>query len=263
MQNLKIVIIQSDLVWEEADQNLRSFEKKLALVSTSPDLIILPEMFSTGFTLNKKCAEPMHGKSNNWLKSQAIKNNCVITGSVLMVDKEKYFNRLIWMNPDGTHELYDKRHLFRMGKEHQSITGGTNKKIVELQSWKINLQVCYDLRFPVWSKNNYMNGKYDFDVLLYVANWPEVRNHAYKSLLVARAIENQSYVLWANRIGNDINGVYHTGDSMVIDPFGKIIAQAAPGKEEILYAVLDRKSLDDFRENFKVGLDWDNYTIPD
>jgi predicted amidohydrolase len=263
MQDLKIVIIQSDLIWENAYQNLKNFDQKLDIVSTNPDLIILPEMFSTGFTMNKEFAETMNGKTINWLKSQAIKNNCVIAGSVLMVENEKYFNRFIWMNPDGTYEQYDKRHLFRMGKEHQTITGGTNKKIVEHRNWKINLQVCYDLRFPVWSKNNYMNGKYDFDALLYIANWPEVRNQAYKSLLVARAIENQSYVIWANRVGCDNNKINHTGDSMVIDPFGKIIARASAGKVEILHAVLVRKSLDDFRENFKVGLDWDNYTVHD
>ncbi len=260
--DIKVALIQSDLVWENIEENLINFDKKIAEVTGSPDLIVLPEMFATGFTMDvDMCAEKENSEIVSWLKEQAKRQNCVIAGSVLIEVDGKFFNRLFWMNPDGVFEKYDKRHLFRMGNEHKTMSQGTERKIVEMRGWKINLQICYDLRFPVWAKNNFINGKYEYDVLLYIANWPEVRSHAYKSLLVARAIENQCYVIWVNRVGEDGNSIYHTGDSMIIDPFGEIMLQAAAGKEQTMSGVLSKQKLKDFRDKFKVGLDWDKYIV--
>lgn len=262
MQNLKIIILQSDIAWENIDQNLDNFDNKLSRVVEKPDLIVLPEMFNTGFTMNiATCAEKEDGKTVNWLKAKAKEKKCIIVGSLLVSEAGKYFNRMFWVNPDGHYETYDKRHLFRMGMEHQTMSQGFINKIVQFKNWKIKLQICYDLRFPVWSKNNFQNDQYDYDVLLYIANWPEVRNFAYKSLLTARAIENQGYVIWVNRIGNDGNGVYYSGDSMVIDPMGKVLAKARPGVEEMIFFELNRQHLNDLRNKFKVGLDWDNFLI--
>ncbi len=262
MQNLKLVVIQADIIWEDVDQNLDNFENKLSQIVERPDLIVLPEMFNTGFTMNvEKCAEKENGKTVNWVQQRAQEKNCVITGSLLVNEAGKFYNRMFWVNPDGSYETYDKRHLFRMGFEHHTMSQGLNKKIVKLFDWRINLQICYDLRFPVWSKNNFINDQYDYDVLLYVANWPEVRSFAYKSLLVARAIENQTYVIWVNRVGSDGNKVYHSGDSMVIDPLGNIVSQTKPGVEEFLSIELNLKNLYSLREKFKVGLDWDRFRI--
>jgi len=262
MVDLKITLIQSEIVWENIEQNLENFDKRLVNITGQTNLIVLPEMFSTGFTMNvKQCAEKEDGKAVTWLKKQAENKNCVMAGSVLTEDKGEYFNRMFWVKPDGTFETYDKRHLFRMGNEHKTMSQGSERKIVKLNGWKINLQICYDLRFPVWSKNNYKDGSYEYDVLLYIANWPQVRNHAYKSLLTARAIENQAYVIWVNRIGNDNNKIYHSGDSMIVDPNGKIIYQADAGKEQSLTGILSKHRLDDLRNKFAVGMDWDVHHI--
>jgi len=262
MIDQKIALIQSDIIWENTEKNLENFEKKLADSTGQTDLIILPEMFGTGFTMNvNKCAEKEDGKIVSWLKEQAKIRNCVIAGSVLIEDKGRYFNRMFWMRPDGAYETYDKRHLFRMGNEHKTMSQGIEQKIVELNGWRINLQICYDLRFPVWSKNNFKDGNYEYDVLLYIANWPEVRRHVYKSLLVARAIENQAYVIWVNRVGNDGNKIYHTGNSMIVDPYGKIISQAEAGKEQTITGMLSIQELTDFRNKFMVGMDWDEFSI--
>ena len=168
---------------------------------------------------------------------------------------------MFWVRPNGSYEFYNKRHLFSMANEQHRISQGKDKKITNLKDWNFNLHICYDLRFPVWSKNNLTNGTFDYDVLLYVANWPEVRSNAYKALLIARAIENQCYVIWVNRVGYDNNRVFHSGDSMVIDPSGKIIAKAEPGKEEILSCTLSGTFLVDFRDKFRFSSDWDRFTI--
>lgn len=262
MQNLKTVIIQSDIVWEDIDQNLDNFESKFTQIIGKPDLIVLPEMFNSGFTMNvEKCAESVDGKTLNWLKKNAAEKNCVVTGSLLIKDAGNFYNRMFWVSPDGSYEYYDKRHLFRMGLEHHTMSQGLTKKIVQLHHWKVNLQICYDLRFPVWSKNNFSNDQYDYDVLLYVANWPEVRSFAYKSLLIARAIENQCYVVWVNRVGYDGNGVFHSGDSMVIDPVGNVLEKAKPKVEEIFNIELNHIQIKEIRDKFKVGLDWDKFKI--
>jgi predicted amidohydrolase len=262
MQDIKIVLIQSDIAWENIHENLLRFDRKIAQIDQQPDLIVLPEMFSTGFTMNvDSCAETENGLALSWMKQKAKELNSILTGSLLISDQGQYFNRMFWVNPDGCFEFYNKRHLFSMANEQESITQGKARKITGLNGWNFNLQICYDLRFPVWGKNTLIKNKFEYDVLIYVANWPEVRSHAYKTLLIARAIENQAFVIWVNRVGYDNNRIYHSGDSMVVDPFGKIVFQAAKGNEEILYVTLSRQALDDFRNRFRFGQDWDKFTV--
>ena len=260
--DLNIALIQADLIWENAGKNIEHFDLLLDSLHTSPQLIVLPEMFTTGFTMNvKSCAEKMDGIGMRWMAKKAAHLQCVMAGSILIEDEGNYYNRLIWMKPDGDFEYYDKHHLFSMAGEHRVMTAGQEQKIVDLKGWKINLQICYDLRFPAWNKNKFNAGTYAYDVLLMVANWPELRKHAYESLLMARAIENISYVVWVNRVGTDGKKNYYSGDSKTIDPFGKIVKQADPGKNEILEVQLSAKDLKDFRNKFQVGNDWDRLTV--
>ncbi|MGZ3754191.1 MAG: amidohydrolase [Mucilaginibacter sp.] len=220
MDNLKITLFQGYLFWEKPDKNLQNITLKLSGIREKTDLIILPEMFSTGFTMNAdEMAEPMNGKTMQWMKNMAVQYDCVITGSLVIKEKEKFYNRLIWMRPDGSYEYYDKRHLFALGKEHNTYTAGNKKLIVELKGWKICPVICYDLRFPVWLRN--VNETYD--LLLIVANWPERRALHWRTLIPARAVENQSYVIGVNRVGHDGNEVYHSGDSTCIDPNGNVV----------------------------------------
>ena len=220
MDNLKITIFQGYLFWENTDKNLQNIELRLSAIREKTDLIILPEMFNTGFTMNaEKLAEAMGGKTMQWMHKIAVKYSCVVTGSLIIKENNKYYNRLIWMRPDGSNQQYDKRHLFALGKEHETYTAGTKKLIVELNGWKICPVICYDLRFPVWLRN--VGGEYD--LLLIVANWPERRALHWRTLIPARAIENQAYVVAVNRVGHDGDEVYHSGDSNCIDPNGKVI----------------------------------------
>ena len=220
MNNLKITVLQVYLFWENIDRNLENIETRLSGMREQTDLVILPEMFSTGFSMNAaKLAEPMNGKTMAWMVKIAKQNKCVVTGSIIIKENDKYFNRLIWMQPDGVYKCYDKRHLFAMGSEHETYTAGNKKLIVELNGWKICPMICYDLRFPVWLRN--VNAEYD--LLLIVANWPEKRIAHWRSLINARAIENQAYVIGVNRVGHDGNEIYHTGDSTCVDPNGNVV----------------------------------------
>ena len=220
MDNLKITLFQGYLFWEKTDKNLQNITLKLSAIREKTDLIILPEMFSTGFTMNAaEMAEPMDGKTMQWMKKMAILYECVVTGSLVIKENDKYYNRLIWMRPDGSYEYYDKRHLFALGNEHNTYTAGNKKLIVELKGWKICPVICYDLRFPVWLRN--VNETYD--LLVIVANWPERRALHWRTLIPARAVENQTYVIGVNRVGHDGNEVYHSGDSTCIDPNGNVV----------------------------------------
>jgi len=259
MQDLSITIIQSDLYWENAEQNLDLFSEKFSGLKGTTDLILLPEMFSTGFTMNASaCAEEMTGKTMQWLKLKAAEMKCVITGSVIIHEGGKFYNRLFWMKPDGTHAYYDKRHLFRLAGEELTYTPGNKKIIMEINGWKILPLVCYDLRFPVWSRRT---KKEDYDLLIYVANWPERRIHAWKQLLMARAIENQCYVAGVNRIGNDGNEIYHPGYSAVIDFKGEQISQTKPGEASVETVTLTHQPLDDFRKHFPFADDADAFIL--
>lgn len=262
MQDLKVTLVQSDIKWENIPANLDNYSQKFLALEEIPDLIALPEMFTTGFTMNvEQCAETMNGSALDWMKAKSRAMQCVVAGSLLIAEDGKYFNRMFWVRPDSSFDFYNKRHLFSMAGEQHKISQGRDRTITSLHDWSFNLQLCYDLRFPVWSKNNYSAGKFDYDVLIYVANWPEVRSHAYKSLLVARAIENQCYVVWVNRVGKDNNGIFHSGNSMIVDPAGQIITQAEAGKEEMLTVTLSGTALVDFREKFRFSQDWDRFTV--
>ena len=220
MENLKITVYQGYLFWENIDKNLQNISLRLSGIREKTNLIILPEMFNTGFSMNANAlAEQMNGKTMQWMHKTALKFDCVITGSLIIKESNKFYNRLIWMRPDGTFSHYDKRHLFALGKEHETYTAGNKKLIVELNGWKICPMICYDLRFPVWMRN--VNSEYD--LMIIVANWPERRAMHWRSLISARAIENQAYVVGVNRVGHDGNEVYHSGDSSCIDPNGNVV----------------------------------------
>lgn len=259
MNNLKITIVQSELVWENVSANLELFDKKLAaLPSGSTDLIVLPEMFATGFTMNAaKTAETMDGRAVQWISRQAEEKQCCITGSIIIKEAKRFYNRLIWMRPDGSFEIYDKRHLFRMGEEQQTYTAGKKRITVMLNGWKICPLICYDLRFPVWSRNT----SPVYDCLIYVANWPQKRSYAWKHLLIARAIENLSFVAGVNRIGIDGNGIEHSGDSAVINARGEIISKTISGKDSIETVTLLWNELAEFRKNFPADMDADRFNL--
>lgn len=259
MEDLKVTIVQSTLHWENVDANLAMFSNKLKdIVPASTDLIVLPEMFSTGFTMSaNKVAEDMNGKAVEWLKKTTAEKKCVITGSLVIKEENKYYNRLVWMKPDGTHETYDKRHLFRMGEENNTYTAGKKRIITNIKGWKICPLVCYDLRFPVWCRNV----NHEYDLLVFVANWPEIRNYPWKQLLIARAIENQVYLAGVNRIGKDGNGFKHTGDSAVINPKGTITSKTKADEEAIETVTLSWKELEDFRKAFPVAMDADKFKL--
>lgn len=262
MQDLTITLMQASLAWKDKEQNLRKFAEWIAGLSVKTDLIVLPEMFSTGFVVEPaEVAEPMNGPAMRWLSAQAKKSGNVITGSLVITENGKYYNRLVWMRPDGSYETYNKRHLFRMGNEHERFAGGTKRLIVELGGWKIMPLVCYDLRFPVWSKNKLEEGTYDYDCLIYVANWPAGRSLAFRSLMVARAIENQVFLAGVNRVGPDGNSVAHQGESAIIDFKGNYMLQCPVNEEKVVSYTLSRKALEDQRRQFAVGLDWDRFSI--
>jgi len=262
MQNIKVHLIQSDIKWAAPEQNIINYNSIINTLNEKSDLIVLPEMFSTGFNMNPSgCYETMDGFSMRWMKEKAASLNCVICGSLLIKDEPTFVNRFIWMRPDGSFDYYDKKHLFRITGEHKVFNAGNRKVITELKGFRFLLQICYDLRFPVFSRNRYLNGQYDYDCIIYVANWPASRSLAWKTLSAARAIENQSYVIAVNRIGADINGTAHSGDSAVISPLGEHIAQANAHEQSLLSVELDKEALIMYREKFKAAADWDNFEL--
>ncbi|NQU32139.1 MAG: amidohydrolase [Bacteroidetes bacterium] len=263
MQNLKILALQANLSWENPKKNRLEFEKRIELEFDSHNLIILPETFTTGFPVDpQQFSETIKGPTVRWMRNISAKYNAVITGTVLIQTKNNYTNTLIWMQPDGNYQTYRKRHVFSMGGEHERITAGNEKLIVELMGWKICPMICYDLRFPVWSKNTYNeNNTFEYDLAIYVANWPAVRSYPWKTLLRARAIENQAYIIGVNRVGTDGQGNRYSGDSAVINPKGMLLKQGGPDKDEALSATLSLDDLINFRKQFNVGADWDSFTI--
>lgn len=255
MQTLNISLIQTALHWEDVDANLQMFTQKMEGI-TGADIIVLPEMFSTGFTMNSTdMAELTGGRTTRWMKEQAAKKKAVITGSIIVEEGGKHYNRLIWMQPDGIFYTYDKRHLFRMGNEHEYYSAGNKKLLVEYKGWRICPMICYDLRFPVWIRN-----KNKYDLLLFVANWPTRRNQHWKQLLIARSIENQCYTLGVNRVGDDGNGIGHSGPTMAIDPMGNILAEQAD-TEAILNVTLDLNVVQEYRDKFPAHLDADDFEV--
>jgi predicted amidohydrolase len=264
MSTIKISLIQANLSWENKVENLRAFEQKINALKGATNIVVLPEMFSTGFSMQpEKLAETMDGETLLWMKNLSASNRLIITGSLIIKEGEDYYNRLIWMLPNGDFGYYDKRHLFGFAGEDQHYSFGEKRLIASVNGWKINLQICYDLRFPVWARQNPMarrGEEPEYDVLIYVANWPERRSHAWKTLLQARAIENQSYVVGVNRVGEDGNGINHSGDSCVIDPFGESLYSKS-GEEDVYTIELNKETLQSCREKLSFLKDADGFTI--
>ena len=262
MSNLKVTLIQSGLHWEDKAANLSMLEEKISGVKEPTHVVILPEMFSTGFSMNPgQLAENMEGNTIAWMKEISRKNKIILTGSMIAEQDGNYYNRMVWMLPNGQYGTYDKRHLFAFAGEDNHYTSGSKRLIASVNGWKVHLLVCYDLRFPVWARQQFdESGNFEYDVLVYVANWPERRNTAWKSLLQARAIENQCYVIGVNRVGKDGNDIYYSGDSMVIDPLGEIIYQKAHD-EDVATLTLDREHLENIREKFPFWKDADQFDI--
>ena len=265
MNDLRVTVIQSDIIWENPDASKKHFDAHLQKIDGPTDLVVLPEMFTTGFSMEPERIAEEYNEENspsiNWMKSWSKNLNAVITGSISFHENGKFYNRLIWAKPDGSISSYDKRHLFRMASEHQHYTTGENLLIENIKGWKICPLICYDLRFPVWSRNRLVKGKPFFDVQLYVANWPEVRREPWKKLLLARAIENQCYLVGVNRVGSDGNGHQYVGDSSFINPKGEYMQEFVPGKEEVRTQVFSFDELEEFRKRFPVLDDADSFQI--
>jgi omega-amidase len=261
---LRLSLIQSRLHWENKEANLNMFEEKIRSIASPTEIVILPEMFSTGFSMNpEKLAEKMDGKTVTWMRRIASERKLILTGSVIIEEDGNYFNRLIWMLPTGQYGYYDKRHRFAFAGEDEEYTAGNKRLIASVNGWRILLLVCYDLRFPVWSRQSTekTNGQaLEYDLLIYVANWPERRNHAWKTLLQARAIENQSFVAGVNRVGTDGKGINYSGDSMVIDPLGNVMYQKE-NDEDIYTVALQRSELEAVRQKYPFWRDADSFKI--
>ena len=251
---LQISMLQLDLAWENKEINFKKTEQALSKCIDS-DLILLPEMFSTGFSMKPKLwAEPDDGPTLSFLKGMAIKYKTALCTSFIVVENDLYFNRLFFIKPDGSWLHYDKKHLFTLADEHKYYTAGKQQIIVDYLGWRIMPLVCYDLRFPVWSRNTM-----GYDLLLYVANWPEKRSEAWCKLLPARAIENMSYVAGVNRCGMDGNGIFHSGNSAIYNPLGGIISEAKDASEQHVHALLNREELIEIREKFQFLEDKDAF----
>lgn len=262
MNDLSITVIQSDLEWEDRTGNLAHFERLLLSVTAETDLILLPETFNTGFSINpSKCAETMEGPTVKFLRDMAARKNTTLMATLIISDGALNVNRMICMRPDGTFDTYDKRHLFRLSDEYKIFNAGKKREVFNVKGWNILPVICYDLRFPVWSKNTYIDGRYEYDLLVCLANWPASRAHLWKTLLMARGIENQVYAAGVNRIGRDGHGTWHSGDSMVVDAKGNVMFAADPGNPVIHTITLSAEDLMLFRESLTVGLDWDKFSI--
>ncbi|MCD8444575.1 nitrilase family protein [Tenacibaculum finnmarkense] len=250
---LKTVLVQSDIVWENPTENRKLFEEKINKISSDIDLIILPEMFTTGFSMKANhLAETMTGDTVNWMKRLSKEKNCAITGSIIIKEKafnseekELYYNRLLFVHPSGKVDFYDKKHLFTLAGEQKIFTAGTKKSIVNYKGWKICLLICYDLRFPAWARNTD-----NYDVLLYVASWPSSRIDAWDTLLKTRAIENMSYAIGVNRVGTDANGHQYNGNSVGYDMLGNCISKNNNGEEISLSITLDKEKQTEIRSKF-------------
>lgn len=256
MQNsLKVAGVQIELIWEDASVNRTRFAELIHNLEV--DLVVLPEMFSTGFTMNPRgVAEDMNGPTVRWMKESAISNNFAIMGSLVIIEDDCYYNRLIFAHPDGTIDTYDKKHLFTLAGEDVEYKAGTERLLVDYKGWKICPLICYDLRFPVWARN-----VEDYDLLVYVANWPSPRVQAWDALLKARAIENMSYCVGVNRVGVDVNEYEYSGHSGAYDFLGQEVHKTTPLKEEVFIVTLDKETQNKAREKFNFLNDKGSFTI--
>lgn len=255
--NLTLAILQADLFWEDATANRKYFQQKIQELSPGVDLVVLPEMFTTGFSMNAEAlAEGAAGESLQWMQEVAHTKDAAVTGSIIVKEEGKFFNRLFFVYPDGSFRSYDKRHTFTYANEHETYNSGTEKLIVEFRGWKICPLICYDLRFPVWSRNTE-----DYDLLIYVANWPAPRMHAWDVLLKARAIENMAFCAGVNRIGSDGNGHPYSGHSAIYDALGQMISTSGFEEEFQQEIILNKISLQETRNRFKFLQDRDNFVL--
>ena len=274
MQPLRITLVQTELIWEDPEANRAMLERKIQSINQPSHIILLPEMFTSGFSMRPEViAEKMDGPTFKWMKTLASEKKTIIAGSTAIAEPSqdhsssplRYYNRLIWMLPNGHYGTYDKRHLFAFAGEDQHYHSGNRRLIASVNGWKLNLQICYDLRFPVWarqstSSDERMDGRPEYDVLVYLANWPERRIQAWRSLLIARAIENQTYVIGVNRVGNDGNGISHSGNSMVIDPMGEVLYEKIK-EEDIFTTELSYDHLQDIRTRLPFLKDGDDFSL--
>lgn len=271
MKHLTFSLVQTNLHWEDKAANLQMLREKVLSIQQHTQIVILPEMFSTGFSMNPAAlAEDMNGPTIEWMKALSAEKRVILTGSIIIKEDEeqdpsgeqlpaRYYNRLIWMLPNGQYGTYDKRHLFGFAGEDNHYTAGTKRLVASVNGWHINLQVCYDLRFPVWARQS-PGDEPEYDVLINVANWPERRVKAWKTLLTARAIENQCYVIGVNRTGNDGNDIYHSGGSMVIDALGTVLYEK-DHEEEIHTITLSKDDLGETRAKLPFLKDADDFSI--
>ncbi|MBN2425844.1 MAG: amidohydrolase [Calditrichaceae bacterium] len=256
-KDLRVSLVQFNIVWENPDKNLSLLDSLLLKASPDTDLIILPEMFNTGFTMaTETLAETMDGPTVQWMQQKAKEFHTSVMGSLIIKDKDKIFNRLLCCAADGIINYYDKRHLFRIAGEDKKYTPGNQRRIIRIKDWKILPLICYDIRFPVWSRVN----ENEYDIIVYVANWPQFRNQHWEILLKARAIENQAFAIGVNRTGRDENHIDYAGNSMVVHPKGQMLCNLED-KQSINTCVLSRKELDDYREKFPVWKDRDRFEI--
>ncbi len=262
MSTLTLTTIQTTLAWEDKAANLQMLEEKIRGIEGYTELVILPEMFSTGFSMQPQLfAEKMEGETVEWMRRISAERKVILTGSLIIEEEGRYYNRLVWMLPNGHCGYYDKRHLFAYAGEDQHYAPGNKRLIASVKGWKINVQICYDLRFPVWSRQSPSDKSApEYDLLIYVANWPERRSHAWKTLLCARAIENQCYVAGVNRVGRDGHNIHHSGNSLVIDPAGEVLYHRAE-EEEVFTLTLEKERLEEVRTKFPFWKDGDDFIL--
>jgi omega-amidase len=259
--SLHITLLQANLFWQNEAANLNLFSTQLQNIKANQtDIIVLPEMFTSAFTMDAEtCYQTMQGKAINWMKQISGDKKAAVCGSLIIKENEKFFNRFVWVQPDGTMHTYDKHHLFRLSNEHKTYTAGTNRIIIQYKDWNICPLICYDIRFPVWCRQQSYNADTflgEYDILLIVANWPERRNLAWKTLLQARAIENQCFVIATNRVGEDGNGIYHSGDSSIINAMGEILQQVSHD-EKIIQQTIEADELIKYRRTYQFWKDAD------
>jgi predicted amidohydrolase len=262
VKNLVLALFQSNLHWQDRAANLAMFEEKIWQLDRKVDVLVLPEMFTTGFTMEVTAqAEPMNLHATKWMQQMAAQTNAAITGSVIIKENGKFFNRLLWVTPDGEVRHYDKRHLFRMAREDDYYDMGEGRLIIDFRGWKIMPQICYDLRFPVWSRNRAsQEGQMEYDLLFYIASWPAPRVQAWDVLLKARAVENLCYIAGVNRIEEDGNGIPYCGHSGAYDFKGETLAFGGE-EEKTMVVELDKAALEAYRKKFPAWKDADRFEL--
>ncbi|WP_432696766.1 amidohydrolase [Marinobacterium sp. YM272] len=258
-KQMRVTLVQSALEWEAPDVNRRHFSSRFDALAGNTDLIILPEMFTSGFSMApERVAETPEGPTLAWMRAEAKRTGAAICGSLAVSTESGFVNRFLWVEPDGQQQFYDKRHLFRMGEEPEHYVAGNQRPIIEYRGWRVLPIVCYDLRFPVWCRN-----RNDYDLMICVANWPAPRRHVWRTLLMARAMENQCYVAGVNRIGRDGLGLDYAGDSLLLDFKGESLNQRDDGDAWLETRLLDAGALCSFRERFPAWKDADEFQLAD